>query len=253
MGALSVATGCEGVDDYRLAYFRALNAIQKREIPLRDHSPHPHLVFEFDAADRHIVEHFLEVASLDESNLFSSPSAERVRNRMKTGWEGLSDYDPDAVWLAESLVARFLIARKADFGGSSTGDMLGCVWLNPPPAWDAHDYAEAILHESIHQALFLDEMIRRVYAADQQTLADEDARVLSAIRRESRPLDASFHAACVAAALLDFHEALGRADRVNTLRAGLASSLEALTAKSAYLTDHGRQILDELDACLVGA
>lgn len=169
---------------------------------------------------------------------------------MREGWHALAEYDPNAVWLSESLIARFLIARKPNCGGASTGDMLGCVWLSPPNSWGSPDYAEAILHESVHQALFLDEMVRRVYSADPPVLAAEDACVVSAIRKERRPLDASFHAACVAAALVDLYRFLDRPDRVRSLQAGLKPSVEELAIKSQYLTDHGQQILHELTACV---
>lgn len=252
MGALSAATGSGGANgDSRLAYFCALNQIQKREIPLAEHRDRPQMVFEFaDNGDRSIVEHFLEVESLDGANLFSPDSTNRIREHMHDGWKVLNEYDRNAVNLAESLVARFLFARKPGCGGASTGDMLGCVWLSPPAKWYSHDYAEAILHESVHQALFLDEMVQRVYSADPPTLAHEDACIVSAIRKESRPFDASFHAACVAAAIVDLYQFLEMPERVRSLLDGLRPSIKELTLKTGYLTDHGQQILHELKACV---
>lgn len=249
MRALSTATGAAGSDrDQSFPYFEALNKVQVRRIRLDDIVQPPKAVFEFeDPDDRRIIEHFLEGEAVDDTHFFPAPTRERIEARLADGFAILAAFDRDAVELARSLIARILFASKRGFGGASTGDMLGCVWLSPPAQWEAVDYAEALHHESIHQALFLEEMVHGVYTVDAIELAQEKARVVSAIRREKRPFDASFHAACVAAALVDLYRALERPERVQRLLEGLRPSVEEMLHKDGYLTGGGRRILGELE------
>jgi HEXXH motif-containing protein len=242
--ALIAATGVGGG---RLAYFEALNRIQSRPIRLDDVEAPPRSVFEFEhSEDRRIVEHFLEGETAGAAHLFGSQEREEIGGLLADASALLAEFDEGVPTMVEALVARVFFARKAGFGGASTADMLGCVWLSPPRGWEAVDFAEAIYHETVHQALFLEEMVHGVYTVAAKEMLSTEARVVSAIRREKRPFDASFHAACVAAALLDLYRELDRPERVGPLVEGLRPSVEEMAEKDAYLNENGRQILDRL-------
>lgn len=247
VGALLAATGGASGGG-RFPYFEALNAIQARPIRLDDLERTPKPVFELDHPDdRRVIEHFLEGESVSSGHRFEAAEREAVEARFAGGLRLLDAFDADARELAETLIARFLFARKKGFGGASTGDMLGCVWLSPPRQWEELDFAEAIHHESVHQALFLEEMVHGVYSVPQPELSSEEAQVVSAIRRERRPFDASFHAACVAAALVDLYRRLEHPERAETLAEGLAPSVEEMVERETYLTAGGQRILREVE------
>jgi HEXXH motif-containing protein len=246
--ALLAAAGGGNKGGARFPYFEALNQIQNRTIRLDDLERPPKAVFEYGHPDdRRIIEHFLEGEDVSSDHLFDEADRESTEERFADGLTLLEAFDPYGRELAETLIARFLFARKQGFGGASTGDMLGCVWLSPPRRWEAVDFAEAIHHESVHQALFLEEMVHGVYSVPQPELGRGEALVVSAIRRERRPFDASFHAACVAAALVDLYQRLERPERVEPLVEGLTPSVEEMAEKESYLTEGGRQILREVE------
>ncbi|HET7121379.1 MAG TPA: HEXXH motif-containing putative peptide modification protein [Solirubrobacterales bacterium] len=246
--ALVAATGVGGERERPLAYFEALNRIQARPIRLDDLERVPRAVFAIeDPADHALVQHFLEGEEPGPSHLYDAEARERILAGLAAGMDMLERYDPGAAALPATLVARIFFARKPGFGGASTADMLGCIWLSPPRSWEAVDYAEALYHECVHQALFLEEMVQGVYAKTAAEMLEEDAMVVSAIRREKRPFDASFHAACVAAALLDLYRDLDRADRAQPLLEGLRPSLEEIAGKEGCLNANGCKILGELE------
>lgn len=243
--ALVAATGVGGTD--RLAYFKALNRVQSRSIRLDDVVVPPRSVFEFGhPEDLRIVEHFLEGDAVDAAHRYDGDEREEIGVALADAMSLLAGFDESVPAMVETLVARVFFARKAGFGGASTADMLGCIWLSPPRRWEAVDFAEAVYHETVHQALFLEEMVHGVYAVAANEMLSTDARVVSAIRREKRPFDASFHAACVAAALLDLYRELDRPERAQPLVDGLRPSVEEMAQKDGYLNENGRQILDRL-------
>jgi hypothetical protein len=242
--ALVAATSTSGGD---FAYFEALNRIQPRQIRLDDIEESPKKVFEFEHPDdRSIVGHFLEGETIQATHVFEGESRHRIERRLSQGFDLLAEFDDETPAMVAVLVARIFFAAKAGFGGASTADMLGCVWLSPPDKWEDVDYAEAVYHESVHQALFLEEMVHGVYTVAAAEMLEEDARVVSAIRRERRPFDASFHAACVAAALLDLYRHLDRPERVQPLEEGLKPSVEEMTQKEGYLNANGQRILSQI-------
>jgi HEXXH motif-containing protein len=250
---LVAVASSEGSASGRLDYFEALNRIQTRRLRLDDLSggQQPQLVFEFDHADdRKVVEHLLEGEELRDSHVYPAAARDRIEARITAGYALLTEFDRDALALVEALVVRIFFAHKSGFGGASVADMLGCIWLSPPTSWEPIDYAEGVYHETVHQALFLEEMVRGVYAADPAKMATADGHVVSAIRKEKRPFDASFHAACVAAALVDLYRTLDRPERVETLVEGLEPSVNEMSRKEEYLNEGGRKILGELRLCI---
>jgi hypothetical protein len=243
--ALITATGGGGPSP-QLTYFEALNRVQGRPVSLDGIEDTPRRIYRFsDPEDLAILAYFLEEDPRP-SHFYEGEDRQRIERRLEQGLQLLDAFDPSTISLLESLVARILFARKRGFGGASAGDMLGCVWLSPPESWGAADFAEALYHESLHQALFLEEMTRGVYRVDTATMSAPEGLVVSAIRRERRPFAASFHAAAVAAGLIDLYRFLDQPDRVESLVEGLRPSVEEMFAKRELLDQDGEEILDEI-------
>jgi hypothetical protein len=243
----AVGTAGDGVRP-RVAYLEALETIQPRRFLYDAERAEPALDFGRSPEGEVLIRHFLGVDVVDGSVTFPQADEARLGSAVADGLGLLAEVHPDGAESARFLVGSFLFARQAGSGGASLGDQLGVVWLNPPDRWEVVDYAEAILHESVHQALFLHEMVNRVYVAGIAEMELEENRVVSAVRRERRPYDASFHAAVVATELRGLYERLGDGERAEVFAAGLRQTLPELAEHRHFLTDVGAAILDQMVA-----
>jgi hypothetical protein len=247
--AEAVGTAGEGKSP-RVSYLEALERIQPRRFAYDAELAEPVLDFGRSSEGETLIRHFLRIDTVDEAVRFPAGDEDRLRRAVADGLGLLADVYPEGAESVRFLVGSFLFARQPGSGGASLGDQLGVVWLNPPDRWEVVDYAEAILHESVHQALFLHEMVNRVYVAGIEEMELEESRVVSAVRRERRPYDASFHAAVVATELRVLYEKLGNDERAKVFAAGLRQTLPELAGHRHFLTDVGAAVLDQMVAAL---
>jgi hypothetical protein len=163
--------------------------------------------------------------------------------------EGLSLYRsvyPDHFQAFSETTTHLLFARRAGYGSGSVSNRVGMIWLAPVVDCPPIEYAENLLHEFLHQCLFLDEMVHTIFDGTSVRLGQDDARCLSAIRQERRGYDKSYHSAFVAFGLAKFYSALGSADRAVELMPPLLMCLDDLATKERFLTGHGRDLLQGL-------
>lgn len=85
--------------------------------------------------------------------------------------------------------------------GGSVKSCLGVIWANPSPSWDPIDVAEFLIHELVHNLIFLDE-IRYQHYVDYKELQRPENLVISAILEQERPLDKVLHSAIVGVEIL---------------------------------------------------
>jgi HEXXH motif-containing protein len=236
------------------SYFAGLNAIQRYKIPPRRESDEWFFLFDLSDSDtQRLVERFHESGDVSPGDEILAQEGKRIIANLKAGLNVLKEYNQEAAQIAKLLVAGFVFAQKAGFAGGSVSSQLGIVWINPPASWTESDYAETLLHESTHQAQFLDQMVRGWYIVDAFRMAQPDAQVISPIRRVKRPFSLSFEAACVAVTLLDFHEQLYGSDRADDLCQSLVRTLVELSDRSQFLTEHGQQLLDEFNQTVLSS
>jgi HEXXH motif-containing protein len=241
----------------RAAYVQALNRIQPIALPAPpDDGDLPWvLTFTADepshqAALRYAVTDDTGSTS-DELDLLTPSEAADVQRHLRSALEILRAYDPNLAAAAVKLNSWFLFARKPGVIGGSSGGMMGLVWLNPPVEWDDVDHAESLLHETTHQALFLDDLLHKLFARSIASMdSDPDATVTSAIRRTRRRFDLAFHAACVAVELVGLHEHLGLKERAEAHREGAFSSIEELEQRLDLFTEHGLSVFEDLKRSL---
>jgi len=246
-----------GASSRRSAYVEALNRIQPIALPEPpDDGPLPWvLTFTADepaheAALRYAVTDDTGSTS-DELELLTSSEAADVERHLRNALEILRTYDPALADAAVKLNSWFLFARKPGVIGGSSGGMMGLVWLNPPVEWDDVDHAESLLHETTHQAIFLDDLLHKLFARSIASMdSDPDATVTSAIRRTRRRFDLAFHAACVAVELVGLHEHLGLSERAETHREGALASIEELEHHLDLFTEHGLSAFEDLKRSL---
>jgi hypothetical protein len=235
--------------DRRTSYVRVLNRLQSWRLVDEGDVQFAFAGVDDRLASADLVAHFLDQEVLHSCNVYAADEQQAISINAAHGLALIASTGASVADVVTHLLVVVLFARKPEYGGGSRADMLGVVWLAPPNAWTALDYAEALWHETVHQALFLEEMVHGLYAAPVGQMADGPALVISAIRRARRPYDLAFHAACVASGLVHLNFSLGRTSRCSWLLDGLYRTLPGLHAKSAYLSSNGRAILSDLVEC----
>jgi hypothetical protein len=225
------------------AYVQTLNALQRNPIPVPDGERTPVLDFTLDSP---AVRSFVSELSGDEQlECFSASEQLQIAEGVQSGLQRLRVLAPCAEDAVRYLIARLVFARHPVRAGGSAANTVGMVWLSPPASAQADDFAEFLWHEATHQALFLADMLNPLFTVERRN--GPMPQVTSAIRRQPRDYDLAFHAACVAASLIELYEALGNREKVAELRRGMSLTMSELMAMQEPLTDAGRAILFELD------
>jgi hypothetical protein len=158
----------------------------------------------------------------------------------------LARTDPELQESVTTVIAALLFGRLPRFGGGSNSSMIGCVWLNPKAGWTDDDWIDNIVHEYVHQCLFIEDMRAGLFTVDGEVLAQPDALVRSALLRTLRPYDRAYHSCFVSFALIQLHNRLGLQDRVEDHMDPLQQTLDGLIDKSSYLTPNGLAVLQSL-------
>jgi HEXXH motif-containing protein len=244
MSALVEHVGLTGGDDLRSRYFHSLNAVQMNSVPFMEAEP----VLAFDLGDpaiRALAMAFSGDEDGSELEAFTPAESDEVRILVAAGLALLKSQDEVIPQLISTLIGCSIFVRKAGIAGGSFPGTLGAIWLNPLTDWDTVEYAVALLHETVHQSLFLHDMVNALYHQPSSEM-EYSPKVFSAIRREKRGYDPAFHAAYVALAIRDVYARANREMKVRQLHEGLASSLPELEKHRDVLTDHGAAVLDEM-------
>lgn len=101
-------------------------------------------------------------------------------------------------------------------------------------------------HEFIHNSLFLDDMLNSIFP-DTQIITTEQAMVTSTILKKKRPLDRSFHSACVAIGLMHFYYMMSDYNKVTTYLKPLRQTISEMNEKQNYMGERGITILEEMN------
>jgi hypothetical protein len=239
----------QNLNNPRNAYFSCLNSVQKQKFHFNPDSPEILLDFNYeDPVTQATLKHFLEITKLTEEHKFKRDEIVDIKQKVKSALPIIYKYDSEISDVIPMLLGSFLFAKKNPVGAATNGDSLGATWLNPPANWQPLDYAECILHESVHQALFLDEMIHSHFTYSLSEMLKDDGLVTSAIRKTKRGYHLSFHSACVAVVLVDFYMLLSMPDKANRFLGPVLLTIRELELKKQkYLTAQGKNILDELE------
>lgn len=153
---------------------------------------------------------------------------------------------PDVFDGIESTIFQFFFARRPGYGGGSVSSKIGMIWLAPEESWTTVFWAENIIHEFIHNTLFLEDMVHGVFPYTSIVMSQPQACVLSSIRQQPRGYDKSFHAAFVALGIIRFYLILEEYKKARNFVAPLIKSVEGLIQKEEYLSRNGRRLLREL-------
>ncbi|TPW28212.1 hypothetical protein FJU08_17675 [Martelella alba] len=177
--------------------------------------------------------------------LFDADEAALSEDRINEALDRIATLYPETYRGITAVVGAFVFARVKGYGGGTSSDAIGVIWCGMQnPAADVDDYVELILHEYMHQCLFIDDLCHRIFRYSMKVLEDYPAR--SAILNRERPLDKAYHSAFVAYILMRHrrHTSGRPLEYMDTTRNCLLST----RAQAAGLTAHGRARLGELEA-----
>ena len=118
--------------------------------------------------------------------------------------------------------------------------------MSPERDWDQDDLLEDLVHEYVHNVLFLEEMVHSLFAISAAEMAEPPNRVVSAIRRVPRYFDQAYHAAVVALVLAELALQTNRRDAAIVYVDGLLPSLDALRQKREVMSSHGYALFREM-------
>ncbi|RIK74411.1 MAG: hypothetical protein DCC68_23150 [Planctomycetota bacterium] len=139
-----------------------------------------------------------------------------------------------------------LMARRDGYGGGSVSSRIGLIWLSPSQTWTDEVWAENILHEFVHNMLFVEELVNSIFSLSVQEMEEGESLAMSAIRRTPRGYDKSFHSAFVSYAITQFYLMLGRKKKALELIPGLIVCVDDLVTKKRALTRNGLDLLNQL-------
>lgn len=176
------------------------------------------------------------------------PEEERARvlERLGQAFERLEHVDRRLVDVIQLLLTDLVFVKGELSGAISARYLVGVISVLPSPEWDAARYAETVLHEALHNNIYLGELLYPMWR-EPKRLSEPESLVLSAIRvGEQRPLNGAFHSACVAMGVAYLRYLFGDDEGVNSLLRQLADCVEGLASKKHLLTDYANAVVAQL-------
>ena len=243
-----------GADDGSLVLRRRyLSYVQTRhgyEFPIDRTGVQPYVEWKYaEPSWQRTVAYLTEVDDFGQLRGINEQEGRHVAFEMDRGLELLRSYDSNQTDSVTSLIGCVFVAHVKGLQSASSGRCLGAFALNPKSSWSSLDYASSLLHEAVHQALFLSHIAYRLYSRAIPKLAEDNALVMSPIRHVRRPFDAALHAACVLVELLHLYR---WADQPIPPDDGslelLNVCVDELHARRDNLTEQGQKVLRELRA-----
>ncbi|WP_462253248.1 hypothetical protein [Ferruginibacter sp.] len=165
----------------------------------------------------------------------------------------IGDVNINLLNLLNSVIGSISVYSIPERDGGSISNAIGHIWLSPLKEWDRRYYGEMLVHELIHNCVFLEDMVRTIMP-NTNLLGVEDALSISAIRQTRRPYDKSFHSACVVTGIMYYYNQIGESERglqyLPSLRntvTDLQKSYSKLAEQNLFvLSPNGYDILNDL-------
>jgi hypothetical protein len=149
--------------------------------------------------------------------------------------------------VVHDVIAAVVVTCGAPAVSASVPHGFGTVFVNPGAGWRVLDYAEALLHESVHKAQYLDQRLTPWCTRPVHGLFDMDA-IASPTRPIRRPLPFLLQAACVGVAIVDLRWWAGERQAATQICEGLVEALRDLQMHEDQLSHRGREVLHDLAA-----
>ncbi len=192
-------------------------------------------------------------------HLFSGEERSQIASLVDAAKDLLAREIPNLYYLITRVIGSVAVYRIPLRDGGSVSCNIGLIWLSPRTDWTVEYCGEMLVHEFVHNSVFLEDMVRGIMPTP-ELLEQDDALSISAIRQTRRPYDKAFHSACVAAGIMYYYHAIGRDAEAQSRFAPLKRTIENLYESDMavkcrgrdLLTKNGRDIVDELRRFVTG-
>lgn len=178
--------------------------------------------------------------------LFPSHRRAELYDLVSKGLEFISEVSHDLRQLIELTIGEIFLAQERGSEGGTMSSAVGLIWLNPRIEWGARGTGENIVHEWIHNMLFLADMVSPLFAVDYIGLSAESAHVTSAILHRRRPFDRCYHSAAVAAGLVFLHTISGDIQKADALIGPTMRTVRELQDKPELMTQSGADLIQDV-------
>jgi len=240
--SLPMALGIKGTGNIKSDFVSALNSFQGVRMQYSN-SPK----FTFDDKDMiaglyraHVLEQVIPVNNF----IYTNDEKKRIEEKTKEGIDILRGLNPILVMLFDELINQLTFINSDLLEGGSATCYVGFIWLAPKETWTGMYYGELLLHEFVHNSLFLEDMIGNIFPNPKE-LMSRDAMATSAILRYKRNFDKSYHSALVSSALVYYYAKLGLEKKADSFVLPALKTIRELKNNYLKLKDKGRQILTQ--------
>ena len=182
--------------------------------------------------------------------LFPSHQQPALYDLISRGLDSISASSRDLRELIELTIGEIFLAHEDGSEGGTMSSAVGLIWLNPRDGWDPRKTGENIVHEWIHNMLFLADMVDPIFAVDYIGLSRESAHATSAILHRKRPFDRCYHSAAVAAGLVFYHTISGDKQKADALIEPTTRTVRELQDKPELMTPSGADLLRDVASFL---
>lgn len=196
--------------------------------------------------DRNFVSRLIITEKLSKHVGYKEAQAAAMLMQLDHGLRFFKHVAPNTYDEFGKTIVMICLARLARQKSGSTSNRIGLIWLCPERKWTTAAFAEHIVHEFVHNCLFLHEMAYGVFSHDVTRMSCSDAMTKSAIRQQRRRFDLAFHSALVAYTLARFYILLGERHRATRFIAPLMDCLVDLANRDFLLTEWGRALFKNL-------
>jgi hypothetical protein len=178
--------------------------------------------------------------------LFPSHQRAGLYDLISNGLDSISAASHDLRELIELTIGEIFLAQEGGSEGGTMSSAVGLIWLNPRVEWGPRRTGENIVHEWIHNMLFLADMVSPLFAVDYVGLSAESAHATSAILHRKRPFDRCYHSAAVAAGLIFFHTISGDPQKADALIEPTIKTVRELQDKPELMTPSGADLMQDV-------
>jgi hypothetical protein len=231
----------------RASALRALEALQPIRLGLHPDDDGPHVGFEPLPEERSAWLAIMAVKRLPRDWRYETGQREPILRKVASALALIGAADGETLEAINTLIGTLVMARLKGFEGGSISSVLGAIWIGLDESRPAEDFAELLVHEYVHNALFLEDMVHSVFVDGEDRLGQPDGLVTSAILKIPRGYDKAFHSAMVSVVLCELDRRMGRPKKAEGSLAPLASTLVGLREKDQFLTANGLDVLSELE------
>ncbi|MEU9791094.1 HEXXH motif-containing putative peptide modification protein [Streptomyces sparsogenes] len=225
------------------AYRRAISPL--RPFPTRDGAGIT-ISYEDSPWARHCERHGIFEHIFAKATHSDGPTREHWDATVRRAVQHIHDLNPDLGRMVDLMVTDVVVVNSRSDGGGSANTLPGLVVMSPGD-WGVPEYAECLVHEGLHTALFVMDLAYAMFNLPPSEMEKEEHRALSAVKiGQKRPLHAAFHAAAVAVPLMYMQHRRGVDTLVSKYTASLRAACRDMRTHRDVFTSYGQLLLDEM-------